>query len=85
MANYNVWLPGNTFFNFNDGASTSLSYKPTSNSGQLLCQTFTIPNANSGFGITYDQISPPFNMTKPPKLMYSSTADMILVLKDSDG
>lgn len=85
MANYNVWLPGNTFFNFNDGATTSLSYKPTSNGGQLLCQTFTIPNADSGFGITYDQISPAFNMTKPPKLMYSSTADMILVLKDSDG
>jgi hypothetical protein len=85
MANYNVWLPGNTYFDFNDGVDITVGYKATAIGGQLLCQSFTIPNAQAGFGITYDQINPAFNITKPPKLMYTSTSDMLFVVKDSDG
>lgn len=85
MAQYNLWLPGNTFFGFNSGAQTSLVYVNTKDGKRLLAQSFAIPNRRSGFGITHDQVTPPFAMTKPPKMFYSSTSDMIMVLKDSDG
>lgn len=85
MTTYNTWLPGNQFFDFNDGVDTSLGYKDTLAGGKILCNTFEIPNAQAGFGITFDQIDPPFGIAKPPKVMYSSTADMIFVLKDSAG
>lgn len=80
MTTINTWLPGNKFYGFNDGVSTELVYKD-----KVLCQAFTIPNERSGFGTTFDMVSPPMEMTKPPKVAYSSTAEMILVIKDSAG
>lgn len=82
---YNTWLPGNTFFDFNDGVTTVLEKKPTAAGGTLLAESFTIPNAQAGFGITFDQIDPPFAITRPPKVMYCSTSDMTFVLKDAAG
>jgi hypothetical protein len=85
MSQYNLWLPGNAFFGFNEGVTTSLGYRTNAAGQRLLAQTFVIPNKRSGFGITFDQISPPFQMTKPPKLYYTSTSAMTLTIKDSDG
>lgn len=81
---YNVWLPGNEFYDYNDGVVFTQSYKNV-NSGPMLCQSFTVPNAQAGFGITHDQVNPPFAITKPPKVCYSSTAEFIFVIKDSAG
>lgn len=85
MAIYNTWLPGNQFFDFNDGVTTALEYKEALSGEQFLCQKFVIPNAQAGFGITYDQADPAFDITKPPKVFYASTAEGYFVLKDSDG
>lgn len=85
MSTYNTWLPSDKFFGYNAGAASSLSYQTTVGTQKLLCRSFTIPNFESGFGITFDQISPPFAMTKPPKVCYSSTTDMTLAVKDSAG
>lgn len=82
---YNTWLPGNLIYDFNDGVSRQLGNVATSDGGSLLAQTFTIPNAQAGFGFTFDMVDPPFTATKPPKVYYSCTSDMILVLKDGDG
>lgn len=85
MAQYNLWLPGNAFFGFNSGAETSLLYVTTKDGKQLLAQSFRVANRRSGFGITRDQVTPPFAMTKPPKMLYSSSADYVMVIKDSAG
>lgn len=85
MAQYNLWLPGNTFFGFNAGVQTSLIYVETAEKKKLLAQSFSIPNRSAGFGITSDQVTPPFAMTKPPKMFYTSTSDMVMVIKDSLG
>lgn len=85
MTAYNTWLPSDKFFGYNDGATSSLNYEVTTGTQKLLCRSFTIPNFESGFGITFDQISPSFAITKPPKVCYSSTADMTIAIKDSAG
>lgn len=85
MTAYNVWLPSDKFFGYNDGVTTSLSYETTTGTNKMLCRNFVIPNFESGFGITFDQISPAFAMTKPPKVCYSSTTDLTLAIKDSAG
>ena len=82
---FNVWLPGNKYFDFNSGVTTILETQPTESGGNLLCQTFTIPDAQTGFGTTFDMVSPAFTITKPPKVCYSSTSEMIFVIKDSEG
>lgn len=81
---HNVWLPGNDYYDFNDGVVSEVKYGNTT-SGNMLCQSFTIPNAQAGFGITFDMVTPNFNITKPPVIRYSSTSAMVLVLKDSDN
>ena len=80
MTILNTWLPGNKFYGFNDGVETVMEYKDG-----ILCQSFEIPNSRSGFGTTFDMVSPAFTSTKPPKICYSSTSDMVLVVKDSAG
>jgi hypothetical protein len=81
----NTWLPGNNIFSFNAGVTRSLGNKLDAAGGNHLCESFTIPNSNAGFGTTFDMISPPFGITKPPKVSYSSTSLMTFVLKDSAG
>lgn len=85
MSSYNTWLPGGTIFQFNAGVTRKLEYSAVASGGQALCASFTIPNAQAGFGITFDQIDPPFAITKPPKLSYKSTAEMVFIIKDSAG
>lgn len=82
---FNTWLPGDKIFAFNDGAPRTLGYKETASGGSMLAATFTIPNAQAGFGITYDMVSPVFAITKPPKVFYASTAAFNFSIKDSDG
>ena len=81
---FNTWLPGGIFFDFNTGVTHSVVNLPNLAGNIVACQQFVIPDAQSGFGVTFDQITPPFNLTKPPKVSYSSTADMLLVMKDQD-
>lgn len=85
MTTYNTWLPGSQFYDFNDGVTNVLQNIPTSAGGTLLGQTFTIPNAQAGFGFTFDMVDPPFSATKPPKVFYSSTSDMTLAVQDVAG
>ena len=82
---FNVWKPGNEYFDFNDGVSSSLGYEEQRVGGQILCQSFVIPNAQAGLGVAFDQVDPPFAITKPPKVAYSSTSEMTFVIKDSAG
>lgn len=82
---YNTWLPGGVFFGYNDGATHTIVNLPNLAGNIVACQSFTIPNAQSGFGVVKENITPHFSMTKPPKVSYSSTSDMLLLLKDSAG
>ena len=82
---FNVWKPGSEYFDFNDGVSSSLGYEEQRVGGQILCQSFVIPNAQAGLGVAFDQADPPFAITKPPKVAYSSTSEMTFVIKDSAG
>lgn len=85
MTAYNTWLPSDKFFGYNNGAATSLSMETTVGTNKMLCRNFVIPDFESGFGITMDQISPAFAITKPPKVCYSSTTDLTIAIKDSAG
>ena len=85
MTALNTWLPGNKIYSFNDGVVRRLEYKLDLLGAKLLCESFVIPNAQAGFGTTFDMISPAFAITKPPKVSYSSTSAMNFLLKDSDG
>lgn len=85
MTAYNTWLPSDQFFGYNNGVTTVLGYEITEGTDKILCRSFTIPDSQSGFGITYDQVSPSFNMSKPPKVSYACSVDMILQVKDSNG
>ena len=85
MTAYNVWLPSDKFFTYNDGAVSSLSQQNTTGTNKMLCRSFTIPNNQSGFGIVKEHINPYFAMTKPPKVCYKSATDMTLGIKDSLG
>lgn len=85
MTAYNTWLPGDKFYGYNDGVTSSLSYETTTGTNKLLCRNFVIPNSQAGFGITRDQVNPAFAITKPPKVCYSSSADLTLSIKDSAG
>lgn len=81
----NVWLPGDKFYDFNTGVTTVLESLAVETGGKLLCQSFSIPDAQTGFGITFDMVSPAFDITKPPKVCYSSTSAMVFLIKDSEG
>lgn len=85
MTAYNVWLPGNKIYTYNQGATRVVGTLPQRVGGSIVAETFTIPNGDSGFGFTFDMPFPPFNITKPPKVAYSSTADFMLGIKDSAG
>lgn len=82
---FNTWLPGDKSFDFNDGAPRTLAYTPTAKGGTMLAAKFTIPNAQAGFGITYDMVSPVFEITKPPKVFYASTSDFFFSIKDAES
>ena len=85
MTTLNTWLPGNKFYDYNDGVSNQLGYLQDPSGGNHLCESFIIPNSNAGFGITFDMVNPAFGITKPPKVSYASTSEMLFVLKDSEG
>lgn len=85
MARYNTWLPDNLYFLFGTGVMTVLGNKEVSAGNSVLCRTFSIPNAQAGFGVAFDQVDPHFDITLPPKISYVSTSAMILVLKDAGG
>ena len=85
MTTLNTWLPGNKFYDYNDGVSNQLGYLQDPSGDNHLCESFIIPNSNAGFGITFDMVNPAFGITKPPKVSYASTSEMVFVLKDSEG
>ena len=85
MANYNTWLPGNKSFSFGSGTTDSLENVMHFNGSTMLASRFSVPNAQSGFGITADMVTPAFDMTVPPKVCYSSDVEWILGVKDVDG
>lgn len=80
----NTWLPGGVFFSFGSTITQSVVSVADSRGVFVLASTFVIPDAVSGIGITFDQIFPPFTITNPPKVSYSSTSDMVFVVKDAD-
>ena len=85
MATYNTWLPGNAYYTFNTVGTHTTERINNSAGVSTLVETFGIPDFESGVGIVATQISPPFNLTVPPKIAYRSGDDMTLLLKDSDG
>lgn len=85
MARYNTWLPGNNYFTFGSAVTSTLSNKEVTPGSQVLCQSFSVGNAQSGFGFTFDMVQPAFAITKPPKVSYVSTSAMVFILKDADG
>ena len=82
---FNTWLPGDKYYAYNAGAIVTLENKATVGGSSILCQSFAIPDNASGIGITFDQVTPPFTITKPPIVAYASTSAMTLVVKDADG
>lgn len=81
----NTWLPSNDHFSFGSGVVKTLTKKSKSDGTSVVCASFSIPNSTSGFGVIKENISPAFNLTKPPKISYSSSSAMVLVIKDSIG
>lgn len=79
------WIPGEKIYDFNHGVSRSLSYRLTSSGKKLLVGTYTIPDSVSGFGITFDMVTPNMVLTVPPRVCYASTSDMSFTLKDGNG
>lgn len=82
---FNTWLPGDKVYTFNGGATRQLQYVEMTDGGTLLSETFSVPDQESGFGFTFDMVQPPIEITKPPVVMYSSSAEGKFSLKDSDG
>jgi hypothetical protein len=86
MSSLNTWFPGQSIYDFNDGVTRSLVRIPGDvGTATVLCESFSIPNAQAGFGITFDMVSPAFEITKPPKVSYASTSEMLFILKDADN
>lgn len=86
MSSLNTWFPGQNIYAYNDGVTRALaSIAGAVGNSTVLCESFTIPNAQAGFGVTFDMVSPAFEITKPPKVAYASTSEMVFILKDSDG
>lgn len=84
---YNVWLPSNESFFYPEGSSatSTLETKDALGGGTLVCRKFEILDAESGMGVVFDHIMPPFAITKPPKICYASSSDLTFVIKDGDG
>lgn len=81
---FNVWFPGNQIFSYNDGVTRTLTTLTTP-TGTITGERFSIPNREAGFGITFDMIQPPLQITKPPKICYSSDKACLFGIKDSEG
>ncbi|WP_313453337.1 hypothetical protein [Stutzerimonas nitrititolerans] len=78
------WIPGEKIFGFNNGVERSIGLAMTDDGRSLLSENFVIPDNRSGFGITFDMVSPHIELTTPPKVCYLASADMKLTLKDHD-
>jgi len=92
MAIYNTWLPGGKYYLYpsTDGGKTSSSVRTstaeiTSSGFTNVVQTLVIDDGNSGWGTTFDMTFPAFTMNQPPRIAYTSTANLSLLLRDSDG
>lgn len=85
MATFNTWLPDNIYSSYNDGVTKSLTMITTKEGGDILAAAFAIPNAQAGFLVVKEHVTPYFNITKPPKIFYSCTVECVLGLKDAAG
>jgi hypothetical protein len=77
----NTWLPGMPSFTF--GATLTAALASGAGGAAVLRIGFS---ANSdGLGVTFDMFSPVLQITRPPKISYSATGAMTIVLTDAAG
>lgn len=84
MTRYNTWTAGQNYYLFGSCAAVP-DIADLDGGGSIAVTSFQIADTSSGAGITFDMIFPPFSLTKPPKVMYSTSSPCILKLKDSAG
>ncbi len=85
MNTYNTWFPGKPFYSFPEGAVARTLSNAGLSGATMAVDSFTIPNQSAGFGVVAEHIYPPFAITKPPKIAYTSDKDLRLSIKDADG
>lgn len=88
MTRLNTWLPGDNTYAFppeDPGVTLSLVTADIGGGAQGLVQRAVIADSGSGFGTTFDMVSPPWEATQPPKIAYRADRDMTLVVKDAAG
>lgn len=85
MIRYNTWLPGNELFAYKGSFVKTLVYAERAAGGRVVTDQVTVPNTTAVFGIKAGFLKPAMEITRPPKLCYSSTIDFVLMLRDSNG
>lgn len=80
---YNTWFPWDQSYVF--GSATSSVGESPYKAAMITSRKVILSGSDSGFGFTFDMISPVLNITKPPKVMYRSESDLMIVIKDAAG